>query len=329
MAKIRRVTRKPNTRLIPRNVAEAAAWQTTILILDRFYKKDTKTKWIQTKMVKSAADSVRQLTYSDKEPQTFHYYDCLVKTPMEIQNMRSQGQSQRWCTLCTTWTKYTYPSECWLDRSMFGLDGLVFWRHPLPHIACKYKLLSQYWTQILYHQVPTFSGQHRDQAIRQYSLVKHFPTVFGLSKADIDHEAQEGYDFNDVKELSLTKVEAPLVNSKKKLTNISSCECEAGNSTSAGNLKGSHDPVTLSRVVASVEGRWPVKEYPNIDGHIGAVLEYTEPAPGLVRRKRKEELLNHSWRRWLWNLAGSWHFRAVHRESNWNPASCATNQTGW
>ena len=34
----------------------------------------------------------------------------------------------------------------------------------------------------------------------------------------------------------------------------------------------------------------PWKEYPNIDGHIGAVLEHIEPSLGLVRRK--EELLS-------------------------------------
>ena len=36
------------------------------------------TSWIQTKAAKSAADSVRQLTSSDKEPQNLHHYDCLV-----------------------------------------------------------------------------------------------------------------------------------------------------------------------------------------------------------------------------------------------------------
>ena len=87
------------------------------------------------------------------------------------------------------------------------------------------------------------------------------------------------------------------MSSKRKLANISSCECEAGNSTPAGNLKGNHDPVTLSYFVAGVAQSYsqgsdgdPWKEYPDIDRRIGAVLEHIEPSPGLVRRK--EELLS-------------------------------------
>ena len=34
-------------------------------------------------MSKSAADSVRQLTSSDKEPQNLHHYDCLVRNSNE------------------------------------------------------------------------------------------------------------------------------------------------------------------------------------------------------------------------------------------------------
>ena len=87
------------------------------------------------------------------------------------------------------------------------------------------------------------------------------------------------------------------MSSKRKQANISSCECEAGNPTPAGNLKKSHDPVTLSRVVASVAQSYsqgsdgdPWKEYPNINERIGPVLEQVESSPGLVRRK--EELLS-------------------------------------
>ena len=103
---------------------------------------------------------------------------------------------------------------------------------------------------------PPFQGIIGSKAIK-HSLIKHFPT---LSKTDIDHEAREGYAFNDNKELP------PY-------------------------------PVTLSRVLASVAQSYsqgsdgdPWKEYPNIDGHIGAVLEHCTPPPGLVRRK--DELLS-------------------------------------
>ena len=75
-----------------------------------------------------------------------------------------------------------------------------------------------------------------------------------------------------------------MVSSKRKLDKISSCEREVGNPNSTRNLKGNHDPVTLSRVVASVAQSCsqgsdgdPWKEYPNIDGRIGAVLEHIEP----------------------------------------------------
>ena len=46
----------------------------------KFYNEVLRTPWIQTKMAKSAADSVRQLTSSDKEPQNLHHYDRLVKS---------------------------------------------------------------------------------------------------------------------------------------------------------------------------------------------------------------------------------------------------------
>ena len=92
-------------------------------------------------------------------------------------------------------------------------------------------------------------------------------------------------------------VGAPTVGSKRKLANISLCECEACNPTPAGNQNKSHDPVTLSRVVASVVQSYsqgsdddPCKEYHSIDGRIDAVLENTELFPGLVRRE--EELLS-------------------------------------
>ena len=142
-----------------------------------------------------------------------------------------------------------------------------------------------------------FQGIIGIKAIRQQSLVKHFTTFFELSKAGIAHEARKGYVFNDIIELPPSTVEVVTVSSKRKLANIFQCECEAGNSTSAGNLKGSHDPVTLSRVVASVAQSYSQgsdgdswKEYPNIDRRIGALLEHIEPPPGLVRRK--EELLS-------------------------------------
>ena len=88
-----------------------------------------------------------------------------------------------------------------------------------------------------------------------------------------------------------------MVSSKRKLANISSFECEAGNPNPADNLKGSHDPVTQNPVVASVaesnsqrgdgDSR---KEYSNIDGCIGAVLEHTESSLGLVRRLAQSQL---------------------------------------
>ena len=53
-----------------------------------------------------------------------------------------------------------------------------------------------------------FQGIIGIKAIRQHYLVKHFPTFFGLSKADIAHEAREGYAFNGIKELPPSKVEA-------------------------------------------------------------------------------------------------------------------------
>ena len=125
------------------------------------------------------------------------------------------------------------------ERVYSGLTGLCF--DDIPYLILLVNTNHYLSIELKFCTIKSlpFQGIIGIKAIRQPSLVKHFPTLFGLSKADIAHEAQVDHVFNDIKELPPSKVEASTMSSKRKLTNIWMCECEAGKSNPAGNLNGS------------------------------------------------------------------------------------------